>query len=76
MSVLEKVTDKFSYWALMAPVAALVGDAIAGSVPGDIPGIVEIGVLVPTNLRAAAAAPVTLTIGGVTTIQNATLAVQ
>jgi len=47
-----------------------------GSVPSDVPGIVEIGVLVPASLPAAAAAPVTLTIGGVTTAQTATLAVQ
>jgi uncharacterized protein (TIGR03437 family) len=48
----------------------------AGSVPGDIPGIVEIGVIVPGNLPTNLAAPITLTIGGVTTTQLATLAVQ
>lgn len=48
----------------------------AGSVPGDIPGVLEIGILLPAGLRVAAAAPVTLTIGGVTTTQLTTLAVQ
>lgn len=32
----EKITDKYSYWALMAPVAALVEDSIQGSTPGAI----------------------------------------
>lgn len=32
----EKITDKYSYWALMAPVAALVEDSIQGSLPGAI----------------------------------------
>jgi len=44
----EKVTEKFSYWALMAPVAALVGDAIAGSVPGAIINIFA-GIPAPTK---------------------------
>jgi uncharacterized protein (TIGR03437 family) len=48
----------------------------SGSEPGNTAGIVEIGVLVPANLPAVTAAPVTLTIGGVTTTQVTTLAVR
>jgi L-sorbose 1-phosphate reductase len=44
----EKITQKFSYWALMAPVAALVADAIAGSVPGAIINIFA-GIPAPTK---------------------------
>jgi threonine dehydrogenase-like Zn-dependent dehydrogenase len=44
----EKITEKFSYWALMAPVAALVGDAIAGSTPGAIINIFA-GIPAPTK---------------------------
>ena len=44
----EKITEKFSYWALMAPVAALVGEAIAGSVPGAIINIFA-GIPAPTK---------------------------
>ena len=32
----ERLSEKFSYWALMAPVAALVAEAIAASDPGAI----------------------------------------
>ena len=44
----QKITDKFSYWALMAPVAALVQEAIAGSVPGGIINIFA-GIPAPTK---------------------------
>lgn len=44
----EKITDQFSYWALMAPVAALVGDAIAGSRQGAIINIFA-GIPAPTK---------------------------
>ena len=43
-----KITDKYSYWALMAPVAALVQDAIAGSTPGAIINIFA-GIPAPTK---------------------------
>lgn len=44
----EKVTGEFSYWALMAPVAALVGDAIAGSTKHAIINIFA-GIPAPTK---------------------------
>lgn len=44
----EKVTGQFSYWALMAPVAALVGDAIAGSTQKAIINIFA-GIPAPTK---------------------------
>jgi threonine dehydrogenase-like Zn-dependent dehydrogenase len=44
----EKITDKFTYWALMAPVAALVEDAIQGSLPGGIINIFA-GIPAPTK---------------------------
>src|SRR6185295_5618076 len=44
----EKITQKFSYWALMAPVAALVGDAIAGARDGAIINIFA-GIPAPTK---------------------------
>lgn len=44
----QKIMDKFSYWALMAPVAALIGDAIAGSLPGSIINIFA-GIPAPTK---------------------------
>lgn len=44
----EKITDLYSYWALMAPVAALVGDAIAGSTPLAIINIFA-GIPAPTK---------------------------
>jgi L-sorbose 1-phosphate reductase len=44
----ERVTEKFSYWALMAPVAALVGEAIAGAMPGAILNIFA-GIPAPTK---------------------------
>ncbi len=47
----------------------------AGSVPGSVPGIVEIGVLVPFGIPNNTATAVTLTIGGVTTTGATTLAV-
>jgi uncharacterized protein (TIGR03437 family) len=47
----------------------------AGSAPGDIAGVLEIGVLVPSGIPSNIATPVTLTIGGVTTTQRTTLAV-
>jgi threonine dehydrogenase-like Zn-dependent dehydrogenase len=43
-----KISEKFSYWALMAPVAALVQDAIAGSTPGAIINIFA-GIPAPTK---------------------------
>ena len=46
-----------------------------GAVPGGIPGLVEIGVLVPFGIPSNTATPVTLTIGGVATTQVTTLAV-
>lgn len=47
----------------------------AGSVPGNIAGMFEIGVLAPQGIPSNNATPVTLTIGGVTTTQKTTLAV-
>ena len=47
----------------------------SGSVPGDIAGVFEIGVLVPFGIPSNNSTPVTLTIGGVTTTQRTTLAV-
>jgi uncharacterized protein (TIGR03437 family) len=47
----------------------------SGPVPGNIAGIVQIGVLVPPTLRNATAAPISLTIGGVTSTQPTTLVV-
>jgi threonine dehydrogenase-like Zn-dependent dehydrogenase len=44
----EKITDKFTYWALMAPVAALVEDAIQGSLLGGIINIFA-GIPAPTK---------------------------
>lgn len=44
----EKISRKFSYWALMAPVAALVADAIEGCVPGGIINIFA-GIPAPTK---------------------------
>ncbi len=44
----EKITGKFSYWALMAPVASLVADAIAGSENGAIINIFA-GIPAPTK---------------------------
>jgi uncharacterized protein (TIGR03437 family) len=63
------------------PISVLIAGTQAqvlfsGSVPGDLPGIVEIGVVVPPNLPANAATPVMLTIGGLTTTRITTLAVQ
>lgn len=47
-TVKEKITQKFTYWALMAPVAALVQDAIAGSEAGAIINIFA-GIPAPTR---------------------------
>ncbi|HVT90570.1 MAG TPA: alcohol dehydrogenase catalytic domain-containing protein [Tepidisphaeraceae bacterium] len=44
----EKITEKFTYWALMAPVPALVDQAIAGSKPGGIINIFA-GIPAPTK---------------------------
>jgi hypothetical protein len=44
----QKITDKFTYWALMAPVAALVEEAIQGSLPGAIINIFA-GIPAPTK---------------------------
>lgn len=44
----EKVSEKFSYWALMAPVAALVDSSIADSLPGAIINIFA-GIPAPTK---------------------------
>lgn len=44
----QKITDKYTYWALMAPVAALVEDAIQGSLPGGIINIFA-GIPAPTK---------------------------
>lgn len=47
----------------------------SSSAPGSIAGVVEIAVLVPANLPSGTTAPVTLTIGGVTTTRVTTVAV-
>jgi L-sorbose 1-phosphate reductase len=47
-TVEEKITEKFSYWALMVPVAALVGEAIAESVAGGLINIFA-GIPAPTK---------------------------
>jgi L-sorbose 1-phosphate reductase len=47
-TVKQKITEKFSYWALMAPVAALVGEAIGGSFPGAIINVFA-GIPAPTK---------------------------
>jgi trimeric autotransporter adhesin len=62
------------------PISVHIGGAAAqvlfsSSVSGNLAGIVEIGVVVPASLPSLPAAPVTLTIGGVTTSQLTTLAV-
>jgi hypothetical protein len=44
----QKITEKYSYWALMAPVAALVAEAITGSTPGAIINIFA-GIPAPTK---------------------------
>jgi L-sorbose 1-phosphate reductase len=44
----EKVTGAFRYWALMAPVGALVADAIAGAADGAIVNIFA-GIPAPTK---------------------------
>ena len=38
----------------------------SGSVPGDVAGVVEIGIPVPATVSATGAVPITLSIGGVT----------
>lgn len=44
----QQIPGKFSYWALMAPVAALVEDAIAHSAPGSLINIFA-GIPAPTK---------------------------
>jgi len=64
----------------LLPISVQIGGRPAqvlfsSSAPGSIAGVVEIAVLVPATLSSGAAAPVTLTIGGVTTTRVTTLAV-
>jgi uncharacterized protein (TIGR03437 family) len=62
------------------PISVQIGGTQAqvlfsSSVAGNMAGIVQIGVVVPASLPSLPAAPVSLTIGGVTTSQLTTLAV-
>lgn len=56
-------------------VDASAGVSYAGVVPGSILGILQINVVVPAGSATGAAVPVTVTIGGVATQGNVTIAV-
>jgi len=47
-----------------------------GRVPGDDSGVIEIGILVPTNVSATGSVPITLSAGGVTTTQQTIIVIQ
>ena len=64
-----------------APVTVTIGGqpatvAYAGSAPGFVSGLLQLNVVVPAGTASGAAVPVVLTIGGVSTQQNATVAIQ
>lgn len=63
------------------PVAVQIGGAdsevlYAGTVAGLITGLLQVNCLVPTGVSPGYAVPVTLTVGGLRSTQNVTLAVQ
>ena len=47
----------------------------AGDAPGEVAGVVQINVQIPTGIQPGASVPVTVTLGGATSPSGVTIAV-
>jgi uncharacterized protein (TIGR03437 family) len=66
---------------LPLPVAVFIGGLqaqviYAGAAPQEVSGVVQVNAVVPQGITPSAAAPVSITIGGATSSQGATIAIQ
>jgi uncharacterized protein (TIGR03437 family) len=66
---------------LALPVAVFIGGLqaqviYAGAAPQEVSGVVQVNAVVPQGITPSAAAPVSITIGGATSSQGATIAIQ